>query len=208
MRIFRTLHRFLAAERGSIPIEGLIGAAILAGWYMMAFEFYEAFRMKMVNQRAAYTLADLMSRREASIGPTYIEGTKEVIGYVAGQAAQDQSWVRISVIQCFAGEDPDMTPEEKNAPCDGVEKSAQLLGSYGTDGQKPLTQAMLETVADRIPIMAVADTAVITETSTFYLPVFANAGTFLGPLLGGKLRFSNFVVTRPRGVDNSWDSTS
>ncbi|MDD8022063.1 MAG: hypothetical protein PHX82_02990 [Paracoccaceae bacterium] len=203
-----TLRRFLRRSDGSVPIDGLFGALLLLTWYALAFQFYDAFRMKTLHQRAAYTIADMISRQDTAIGPKFVNGLKTTFTYLTNSDITDESWVRITLLECMA-DGPDDTD-----PCDGKTKNVSLISSYATDSQAKLTQSNIDALSAHIPIIAMGDTAVITETSSYFDPIFAMANRDLS-LDGGKswtnvflptnLRFSNFIVTRPRGMRNTWD---
>ncbi len=45
-----------------MPVEGVIASTFLIWWYIASFQFFDAYRQKNVNQKGAYTVADLISR--------------------------------------------------------------------------------------------------------------------------------------------------
>ncbi|MDF2141588.1 hypothetical protein [Paenirhodobacter sp. CAU 1674] len=211
MSTFSLLRRFLRRTDGSVPIEGLFGALLLLTWYALSFQIYEAFRMKTLHQRAAYTIADMISRQDTAIGPKFVQGLKTTFTYLTDAKTTDDSWVRITLIECMADGADDKDP------CDGVTKHATLLESYATDSEQTLTQANIEALFDRIPIMAMGDTAVITETSSYFDPIFSMAerdliidgrNSWSSMFLPKNLHLRNFVVTRPRGMRNTWDDNA
>ncbi|RWR10750.1 hypothetical protein [Paenirhodobacter populi] len=198
---------FWRREDGNVAIEGLLGGVLLLGWFMAAYEFYDAFRIKARISSASYTMADLISRQKAAIGPAYIDGTKRLFDQFVGIRATDRSWLRITLISCPA------TPEDMQT-CDGVSKPMRLDQSHATGGHTALTQETLDARAHRIPMMAAGDSAVVLETVYTYLPVFGIGDRDLSlggsvPIAAGltsRLTFHEFIVTRPRGPRTVWNA--
>lgn len=215
--LMNRLRLFRRNERGSAPIEGVMGALLLLGWYMIAYQFYDAFRSKALAMRASYTVADAISRQKAPIGPDFRDGMKKLFDYMMVNNNSGRSWMRITVI--FCADDGD---QEHDDYCNGTSKPFSIatdsgsttLTSHGTTGVAPHTVTTLNREADRIPEMAEGDFAVVLETSILYNPIF-DIGDKALTLDGGKswtaiglnsaIRFSNFVVTRPRGPRTVWD---
>ncbi|MCB1400285.1 MAG: hypothetical protein KDJ82_10660 [Rhodobacteraceae bacterium] len=209
MKTLRHLRQYarqwLSSTRGSMPVEGMMGMLLLIGWFAVSFQFYDAFRTKAINTRASYTVADLISRESDLVGPKYVAGLQKVFNYITNSNAAKQTWIRVTLIYCDAYD---------NRPCDGVSKEFSLENSYATDGKAKHTKTTINQEAFRIPKMPVGDTAVVVETSYFYNPFlgigereFRTGGNTMFTRIGlhSKLRFSNFVVTRPRGPRVAWD---
>lgn len=201
-------NRFIKNESGSIPIEGLMGILLLLGWYAIAFEFYDAFRMRAKASKAAYTVADLLSRQQEEIGPRFVGGMKKVYDYVAEARISERSWMRVSLIECRA-ENDDWDP------CDGVNKKVSLINSYSTDPTVDThTDTTIKDESFRIPIMSAGETSSIVETSSHYNPVIGIGDKVM--IMGGEstriglsssVRFSNFVVTPPRDERHIWNTS-
>jgi len=202
------LRRAWRNETGSIPIEGVYGTLLLMGWFVVAYQVYDAFRTRSVALRAAYTVGDLISRERNAIGPLYVTGLKKVYDYMTHAPNTNYTWLRVTLISCTA------TASDTNK-CDGVNKPFTMDSSYSTN----TTQAHIHTETSinnehaRIPEMAAGDMAVVLESSLRYYPLFVigdraltldgTKWTTMG--LSDKLRFSNFVVTRPRGPRTVWN---
>lgn len=210
--MMRVLRNFWRNERGSVPIEGVYGALLLLGWYIIAFQFYDAFRSRSVALRASYTVGDLLSRERDAIGPTYVTGLKKVFDFISDAPNANYTWLRVTLISCTA------TASDLRS-CDGTTKPFTLDASYaaypggGTTVQKH-TQTSINAEKARIPIMGAGDMAAIVETSFSYWPIFAigdlaltlDGENWTSQGLSSKLRFSNFVVTRPRGPRIVWNN--
>lgn len=201
-RLRRHLTTFRRDTAGSMPIEGLMGVLLLLGWFAISFQFYDAFRMKGLNTKAAYTIADLISREEQPVGPKYVDGMQRVFDFLTSSGGA--SWIRVSSIYF-----------------DGDSKSYKVSWSHATGGKPVQTNATINSEKDRIPTMPVGDTAILVETSYLYDPLFSigdkalsTGATAQGPTLftriglPSNIRFSGFVVTRPRGPRIMWDASS
>ena len=207
--MLKFLRNFWKSEGGSIPIEGLYGGLLLLGWYAIAFQFYDAFRTRSVALRASYTVGDLISRERNAIGPKYVTGVKKVFDYIANAPNDKYTWLRVTLVSCTA------TPTDLRS-CDGTSKQFAVEASYATQAGVSLhTQTTINQEAGRIPVMAAGDMAVVVETSFAYWPIFAmgdramtlDGQTWTQQGLSAKLRFSNFIVTRPRGPRTVWNIT-
>lgn len=204
------LRSFWKDRDGSVTIEGLFGSLLLLGWFIVLFQFYDAFRARSIAMRASYTISDMISREHNAIGPTYMAGAKKVFDYISSTQNSNYSWMRISLISCFESETDDAT-------CDGVNKQFTLASgdSYATGSIPVQTQSTINQEASRIPMLAAGDMAVVLETSVTYWPLFVSGDrewrldgqTWTRQGLSASLRFSNFVVTRPRGPRVVWSSS-
>lgn len=216
--MMRFLRRFWRSEGGSVPIEGMFGGLLLIGWYMIAFQFYDAFRASSIALRTSYTVADLISRERNAIGPKYLDGLKKVFDYLTNAPNPKYTWIRVTIITCSATVNPD--------PCDGTKKLFSISqnengvpnASVGVSSGAPAavhTVTSINAEHARIPILGAGDTAVVLETSYTYWPIFGlgdrelrlDTKTFTKQGLSSKMRFSNFIVTRPRGPRTAWDPT-
>ena len=209
--LMRRMRRILRDERGSIPIEGMLGALLILGWYVIAFQFYDAFRAKAQAMKASYTIADMISREETPIGPAYMTGAKRLFDFMMNADAS-RSWMRVTIIYC---------PSDGNASttidCDGSTHKFALDKSWATGAIALHTTTTVNAERNRIPLMSEGDYAVILETSLSYNPIFdigrksmtLDGGTsWTSQGLSEQLRFSNFIITRSRGVRNTWSDAS
>lgn len=203
------LRRLWHKEDGSIPIEGLYGTVLLVGWFVVAFQLYDAFRTRSLAVRASYTISDMISREENAIGPKYVAGVKKVFDFLVRARTPDHSWMRVTILSC------PMLSETDKINCDGTTKQFRVESSYASKpGISVHTDASIKAEKDRIPAIAPGDSAVVLETSLKYFTpldmgerAFRTGGesSFLSIGLNDRLRFSNFVVTRPRGPRTAWD---
>ena len=168
----RALRRFARRSDGTLSVEAIMVFPLLAWAYMGMYFFFDAYRQQNINLKAAYTVSDMLSREVDVIGWNDIEGLNRVLDFLTMSAEPTQ--VRVSVV--YWDEDTDRHV---------------LVWSKGTRGKLDLTQTQVEAeYAERIPILADSDTAILVETWAYYEPT-VNIGL-------PSVTYDNFIVTSPR----------
>ena len=170
-RPLRHLRRFGRSARGSITIEAILVLPLWIWAYIATEQFFDAYRENAQNVRAAYTLADAVSRRLDAVGPDYIDGLHEVFDYIT--RAETDTWIRVTSVYW-----------------DSEDGRYRCLWSYATEGHAAQTDDTIALQAARLPRMVRGETVVVVETNMAYTPFF-NVGL-------GQLWYRNFVPTRPR----------
>ncbi|GAA6148807.1 MAG: pilus assembly protein [Pseudomonadota bacterium] len=69
------LSAFADDSRGSVAVESIVLLPLVIWTYVAMFTFFDMLRMKSVNQKAAFTLADAYSRETEKINDTYVDST-------------------------------------------------------------------------------------------------------------------------------------
>lgn len=168
----RALRRFSRRSDGTLSVEAIMVFPLLMWAYMGMYYFFDAYRQQNINLKAAYTVADMLSREVDVIQWKDVEGLNRVLDYLTSSAQPTQ--VRISVV--YWHEDTDRHI---------------LVWSKGTRGRLDLTQAQFEaSYSEHVPVMADSDTAIIVETWSYYVPT-VNLGL-------PSVTFDNLIVTSPR----------
>lgn len=180
-------------ETGSMAVEGVLSVLLLAGWLAVALQFFDGYRVKTMNTKAAYTIADLLSREKSTVGPTYVDQMKKVFDFVTD--ARGDSWIRVTGVEWSS-----------------TNNRFEVLFSDATGARQAYTTDALQSEASRIPAMPAGNMAVIVETSMNFDPLFnlGDKGVQLGGEttvigLGSGIWMSNFVVTRPRTARILWN---
>lgn len=184
--------RFGRDTNGAMPVEGALASIFLVWWYIASLQFFDAYRQKNVNQKAAYTIADMLSRETGSvpgdpnstiIDMNYMNGLNVVFDYLS--FSKRPTWIRVT-----------------SAYWDAADNRYEVAWSITTgSGHAALNDAKLNAVASRIPNMPVGDTIIITETFMAYEPMFnLNMPSFGGgPDIKLNARWdTTFITTRPR----------
>ncbi len=163
--------KFGRETTGSMPTEGVMAFTFLVWWYIASFQFFDAYRQKNVNLKAAYTIADMLSRQTSEVGPKYITGLNTVFDYLT--YSNKPTWIRVTQIYW-----------------DDTAKTFRQNWSYATSGHPVNTDAMVDARKAQIPIMPVGDTVILVETFMAYEPIFS---------VGLKaMVYDTFITTRPR----------
>jgi hypothetical protein len=157
--------------RGSMSVEAVLILPLLFWWYVASFQFFDALREKNVNMKAAYTIADMISRERNAIDSDYINGLNRVFDYLTN--SNQPTWIRVSSVYW-----------------DGEDKVYRKSWSWATKNHTKNTDAMIQANKDRIPVMPVGDTVILVETFSAYEPIF-NVGL-------NNMWYDQFIVTRPR----------
>lgn len=173
-QFLRPAARFSRDQRGSTTVEAVLILPLLLWAYVAMFVYFDAFKVQNANLRAAYTIADMISRQTDSIDANYVNGLRTVFDYLVG--IETTTSVRASSVFW-----------------DGVSNSYKVSWSYGTGTMPLLTNANINDYATKLPIIPVGDTLIVIETWLDYTPAFEVGG--LQPRT-----FKEFIATRPRFV--------
>jgi len=163
--------RFAQREDGSVAIEAVIILPLLFMTFLSLFSIFDAFNQYSANQKAAYTVGDMLSRETAHVDNDYLDGTHQLFDYLT--RSPQESALRISLLKYnLAGDD------------------YEVFWSQTRGWKTPLTTADVTGWNDRIPTMPDDEYVIITETWSKYEPPFKTG------LENTEIR--NFIFTRPR----------
>lgn len=164
---------FRAEERAAVPVEGVIASTFLIWWLVASFQFFDAYRQKNINLKAAYTIADMVSRIQPddAVDEDYIEGLNTLFDYLT--FSRKPTWVRVSSVIW-----------------DNTDNRYEIAWSYATGAAGGQTDATIQNSANRIPTMPAGDSVILVETNMAYEPIFN---------IGIKAKwYTTFITTRPR----------
>ncbi len=163
--------RFARREDGTIALEAMIITPMMFWAFLSVFSMMDAFRTYNINQKAAYTIGDSISRETAPIDMEYITGTLQMFEYLS--QSQGQSSLRVSSLVYNMVEDTYL-----------VEWS-QALGSMSALGTNDA-----QSWSTKLPVMPHNERVMLVETKSTYDPPFATGLE--------RREIENFVFTRPR----------
>lgn len=178
---------FRSEERGSVAVEAVVILPMLFWTFLALFATFHSYRSYSVNQKAAYTIGDMISRETNPIDPTYIEGAHELLMYLANGRSEDTS-IRVTSVQYDAAND---------------RYDRDWSESYGY--MPPATNGEVAGWDNALPVLPDNEFVMVVETFLKYDPPF-NTGL-------ADQEIHNFVFTRPRyapavlwsdGSDNSY----
>lgn len=180
------IRSFTRDEHGTATTEAIIIFPLLF-WSMVTMSVYfDGFRARSTNLKAAYTISDMISRENPFVGPNYINGLNTVYDFLA--ASHNPTWIRATLVQ-FDTEDPDNDDDGRYI----------LKWSYGTNSKPKLTYGTLDQVESKIPVIAHGDSLILMETHMEY-EAWAHVGI-------DSFAQDNFIATRPRFPPPKWSDT-
>ncbi|WP_145953434.1 TadE/TadG family type IV pilus assembly protein [Oceaniglobus indicus] len=173
-QIRRMLRRFRKDTDGSYSIETAMIVPLLLWGMLATYTFVDSYRIQALNLRATYTISDLLTRQWNPVDGKFITGAGKFYEFLTNDS--HDTALRVTVVYW-----------------DEPSKSHKLVWSQARgDGPSAIRQSDLGAMADTIPTLANADSAIIVDTWMTYEPPF-NVGI-------PTTQFRNRVVTSPRFV--------
>lgn len=169
---------FARDEEGVIALEALIIMPMMFWVFMSLFSIFDTFRTYSINQKAAFTIGDAISRETQPIDAAYLTGVWQMFDYLA-QTRQPSS-LRVTALRYDAG---DARFEVDWSQSRGW---AHHLGNSDINS----TAATSAEWVDRLPIIPDGERIMLVETWDRYDPPFKTG-------LEQQI-IHNFVFTRPR----------
>lgn len=149
---------------------------LLLWGYMGLYVFFEGLRENNINLKAAYTIGDLLSRETEEIDMAYLNGMRDVYGWLT--RTQNPTTLRVTVVRWDESANQHVLVWSRTSGSQG-EFHAQL-NQEGVDSA----------ISRHVPIMADADTAIVVETWAYFEPLME---------IGlNDTEIYNIVVTAPR----------
>jgi hypothetical protein len=169
------IREFLKDEDATLSAEAAIILPILLWAYGGMYVFWDAFKMQNINVKSAYTIADMLSREVVNITPDYIDGMMAMHSFLNRDRYETR--LRVSVVG--------LRLDSLGAP----ELILCWSEARGTGMERHRT---VDTIEDRIPMMAVGTEVIVVETEMDYIPLLRR------PYGLDERTFTNFIPTRPR----------
>ncbi|MBW4962264.1 TadE/TadG family type IV pilus assembly protein [Sulfitobacter sp. CW3] len=168
---FFGLRRFASHEDGSVSLEALILMPLVLWVYAAMFSIFETYEEYSLNQKAAFTIGDMISRETLPIDSDYLGGAHDLLDYIT--QSQGPSTLRVSSLQY-----------------DKKQNRFYVHWSRARGADSAVTDADVASWTNRLPSIPDDEYIVVTETTTTFTPPF-NIGL-------GQPEIKNFVFTRPR----------
>ncbi len=177
----KALRRFAKREDGSVAVEAMIILPWMFWAFLVCFSIFDTFRMYNINQKAAYTVGDSVSRETAPLDTAYLNGMRQMFEYLA--ASPGQSTLRVSSLR--------WDEDDNRFYADW----SQVSGN----ARPALTDQDVIGMTNRLPLMPDDERIILVESWTDYDPVFATGLE--------QQEITNFVFTRLRFTPNlCWES--
>ncbi|WP_298839563.1 TadE/TadG family type IV pilus assembly protein [uncultured Roseobacter sp.] len=176
-----TLDRFRRSEDGNVAIEAMIILPLVFWAYLGMFSIFDAYRQYTNNQKATYTISDMISRQVSPLDNSFIDGAQDLFDELTRAVAE--SHMRVSVVQY-----------------DTAAGTYEVVWSQVRGMFVALTSTDVASWHDRLPVMPDDDQIIVVETRTEFDPLFD---------LGlANRNIDNFVFTRPRYASQLCYSTT
>jgi len=171
-RLIAKLQNFRDDERGSLAVETVLIIPVLFWAYLSMFAIFDSYRQHSINQKAAYTIGDIISRETTPLDTAYMDGTRDILAYLTANTESNVA-VRVTSVK-YDGEN-------------GVYKRDWSQAK----GWKPaLDDGDVSELKHLLPVMPDNERVMVVETFVKYDPPFATG-------LQNR-EIENFVFTRPR----------
>lgn len=170
--IKRILRRFRDDDQGSIAVETILIIPIIFWVYLTMFAIFDAYRQHSLNQKAAYTIGDIISRETTPIDSAYLNGSRELLAYLTANTKGDVA-IRVTSVKY-----------------DANKNEYKRDWSRKRGWQPALTNNAVKALKDDLPVMPHNERVMVVETFVKYETPF-NTGL-------SDHEIHNFVFTRPR----------
>jgi hypothetical protein len=183
---------FLRDEDGLILAEGLLMLPLVVWALVAMFIYWDVFRTINVTQKAAYGIADLLSRQKADITPTFADGLQKVMNFLTPGGHPVK--MRVTSLECVGTPSPQGT-----TGCNATDGSYKLLFSYSPQGTTGvLTQANIQNWKNgKIPVLNHGESVFVVETEVAFKAQLQTA--IAGFMVGVEdAKYGQFIVTKPR----------
>lgn len=176
-RIQKSVSRFIRDTKGDASLEAIIILPALIVIFAISWLYFDVMRQQAINQKANYTIGDIISRETEILNEAYIDNARNLLFHLA-QAQGDDVDMRISVVEF----DRDGTYD--------------LVWSTARGDWQALTQSDMATYAPRLPILAVGDQTILVESRNWYQPLvhLANEGFDIKTYSFTRPRFASQVI--------------
>ena len=179
---------YLREEDGLILAEGLLMLPLMVWALVAMFIYWDVFRTINVTQKAAYGVADLLSRQRDTIPTAFANGLQNVMDFLTPGGHPVK--MRITSFECIG---------VNGGGCSPTTGSYRLLFSFSPGGKvPPLTQANIQAwKANKIPVLNNLESVFVVETSVEFK---AQLQTFIAGFMVGveDATYGQFIVTKPR----------
>ncbi|MEP6017441.1 MAG: hypothetical protein ABJ251_03030 [Paracoccaceae bacterium] len=172
--IKRAVLAFRKDESGSIAVETVIIIPALFWAYLAMFAIFDSYRHHALNQKAAFTISDLISRETTPIDLDYLVGMQDLLRFLSRTANLDDVSIRVSSLKYDEAQDI---------------YEREWSQSQG-DLTQPLISGSTDDWHDRLPVMPDNEYITVVETFVRYDAPFKTGLS--------ERTIQNFVFTRPR----------
>lgn len=157
---------------GTVSVEFIVMAPIVFWAYASMFSWFDAYRQVGVHEKAAFTIADMISRETDPLDRDYINATRDMVQFLT--RSEKKPDLRISVIRYVESRD-----------------QFRLDWSQKRGGIARLRNTDVRNWHDKLPSLVNGERIILVETRIDYEPPFLYG-------LIGENELATFVFSRPR----------
>lgn len=159
-RLRHAARRLLRQEDGSAALETLLMAPIMFWAFVATLSFFDAYRTEAVSEKAALTVADMLSREDKYINTGYIDGAYGLLKFLT---LHDKApAMRITSMRYHLRDEA----ESNNSAGHYHVVWSEVRGTT----RAPLTRSDLDGLLNRLPALANGDRLLLVETWTAFNP--------------------------------------
>ncbi|MEL7099236.1 MAG: TadE/TadG family type IV pilus assembly protein [Pseudomonadota bacterium] len=170
--LMHMLRRFGRDEDGNVAVETVIILPLLFWAYLSMFAIFDAYRQHAINQKAAFTIGDIVSRQTTPLDNAFLDGMRNTLKYLTNSRNSETS-IRITSIKYDANKDIYKRDWSRKRGWVPALKNSDVKNWH-----------------NRLPIMIHNERLVLVETFVKYDPPFATGLQ--------ERTITNFVFTSPR----------
>jgi hypothetical protein len=167
---------FARDEEGVIAIEAMIILPMMFWTFMSLFSIFDAFQSYALNQKAAYTIGDAVSRETQPIDAAYLDGMWELFDFLA--LTREPSALRVTSL-LYDGDKFVVDWSQNRGTVEQLDSE-----TIGADANS------ISYWKGRLPVIPTGERVMLVETWDRYDPPFATGIE--------QTVIRNFVYTRPR----------
>lgn len=168
----RLFKRFAKEEDGTFAVEFMVLFPLMVFALLFVTDAFYGFRINTVNQKAAYTISDMVSRETQPINPAYLNGTLDLFEFLTDAHDYNPS-IRLTAVKYDADQD-----------------EFELEWSQARGYLSAASQAEVASWSSQLPTMPDNEIIMVVETFQNFEPIF-NIGF-------NERDIYNFVFVRPR----------
>jgi hypothetical protein len=173
-KIRSALTVFRRQENGTLSAEVVLALPVFIWCIFGMYTYWDAFKSLNTTQKASFTISDLITREMQPVTNQYLNGMHDVLQYMVS----DKLPVEMRVT---------------SVTFSGVRNRYEVQWSRSPYNERPaLTTTSLQTLVDKIPMLADGDSIILVETWAEFTPFF--------DLYLTEDEFEQFIVTKPRFV--------
>lgn len=177
-RIRASLRRFRRNESGLASAEMIIVLPVYLFCIIGTFTFWDAYDVVNRTQKAAYSVSDLVTRKQDEVTEAYVNGMFGTMQYMMGPALP----VRTRITSLFYN---------------GAQDRYEVIWSRSSyTGVPRLTTGTISQIQSHLPEMSDGDALMVVETRVEFTPILGTVARALNALDSDTME--TVIVTRPR----------